>query len=237
MKRAIPKGKCIFCNELFSKQAMTRHLKSCKKRKEIGSQDTKKKRKEMFHIVVDCPGIPEYWMHLEVPANFSLEQLDGFLRNIWLECCGHLSAFTIDGVRYSSYLDADGPIFSFIGDPFFHKEEDDMESDLIDVVEVGKEFSYEYDFGSTTELRLKIADKYETPTSKASIKVLSRNEPVEETCVDCEQPATQVCTECYYESPGTYCDKCLPKHDCGDDMALPLVNSPRAGVCGYTGED
>jgi hypothetical protein len=33
-----------------------------------------------------------------------------------------------------------------------------------------------------------------------------------------------------------YCDKCLTKHECGDEMSLPVVNSPRMGVCGYCGE-
>lgn len=30
---------------------------------------------------------------------------------------------------------------------------------------------------------------------------------------------------------------CTQKHDCGEDMLLPLVNSPRASMCGYTGND
>lgn len=45
--------------------------------------------------------LPEYWMHLSVPVNTTLGDLDQFLRDIWLECCRHLSAFTIEGTRYS----------------------------------------------------------------------------------------------------------------------------------------
>jgi hypothetical protein len=40
-------------------------------------------------------------MHLEVTASTALATLDRFLRVTWLECCGHLSAFEIVGVRYS----------------------------------------------------------------------------------------------------------------------------------------
>ena len=30
----------------------------------------------------------------------TLEELDHYLRTIWLECCGHLSQFTIGGMLY-----------------------------------------------------------------------------------------------------------------------------------------
>ena len=37
------------------------------------------------------------------------------------------------------------------------------------------------------------------------------------------------------EGEGWVCDECAPKHKCGEDMLLPVVNSPRVGMCGYTG--
>ena len=43
-----------------------------------------------------------HWLHLEAPASVQLQLLDDFLRDLWLECCGHLSCFTIDGVRYEA---------------------------------------------------------------------------------------------------------------------------------------
>lgn len=47
-------------------------------------------------------------MHLEADAYATLEDLDAFLRSTWLECCGHMSAFTINKKRYitGSGLDA-----------------------------------------------------------------------------------------------------------------------------------
>ncbi len=50
---------------------------------------------------------PEYWTHFEVPAAASLADVDRFLREIWLECCGHLSAFNIQGKEYLSDTDDD----------------------------------------------------------------------------------------------------------------------------------
>jgi hypothetical protein len=31
------------------------------------------------------------------------------------------------------------------------------------------------------------------------------------------------------------CQACAEDHECGEDMQLPVVNSPRVGVCGYAG--
>ena len=83
---------------------MTRHLASCEQRTpmqgEIGSRQKAKKSKA-FHLLVEGYRLPMYWMHLEVASGTTLATLDHFLRATWLECCGHLSAFEIGGVRYS----------------------------------------------------------------------------------------------------------------------------------------
>ncbi|GHV12564.1 hypothetical protein FACS189491_05810 [Spirochaetia bacterium] len=35
----------------------------------------------------------EYWLLLDIALNATLEDFDDFLRQIWLECCGHMSGF------------------------------------------------------------------------------------------------------------------------------------------------
>ena len=40
-----------------------------------------------------------HWMMLAVRPTTSLRQLDQFLRNLWLECCGHMSHFQIGATR------------------------------------------------------------------------------------------------------------------------------------------
>lgn len=65
--------------------------------------------------------------------------------------------------------------------------------------------------------------------------MLARNHPHEIECSYCGKPATHVCRECIYDDGGWLCDDCTEKHECGEEMLLPVVNSPRVGVCAYTG--
>jgi hypothetical protein len=141
-----------------------------------------------------------------------MKSLDKFLREIWLECCGHLSKF--DGAG--------------------------MTKKAKDVFSKGLEMDYEYDFGSSTLLTLVVIDEYLIKADE-KIVLLSRNEPLEIMCSLCKKaPATQICTVCMYEEAAEFCDKCAPKHakkceDFADYAAMPVVNSPRMGVCGYEG--
>ena len=38
-------------------------------------------------------------------------------------------------------------------------------------------------------------------------------------------------------SPWFFPEKIEPEHECGAEVLLPVVNSPRVGVCGYSGLD
>ena len=67
---------------------------------------------------------------------------------------------------------------------------------------------------------------------KGKVRILARNIPPTFDCTDCSAEATQYCTDC----DAFYCDTCLEGHECGEEMALPVVNSPRMGVCGYYGD-
>lgn len=215
------KGKCGFCKNTFSKGAMTKHLASCEQRKaasEISSSKQKPQKTKLFHLVAEGHDLPEYWIHLEASAKATLEDLDRFLRNIWLECCGHLSAFTIKGESYDGEGDMD-------------------DVTLGKVLSSGVKFYHEYDFGSTTELALKVVSEWEGQVSDEAILLMARNDPPSILCESCGKPATQVCVECLWKNEGWLCNKCAKKHECGDDMLLPVVNSPRVGVCGYTGEE
>lgn len=88
---------------------MTQHLKYCKARKgAIAERDASgRPSQKIFHVVVEGKYDPQYWLHLDVAGNAQLEDLDQFLRDIWLECCGHLSAFRIGKDSYSSHLESD----------------------------------------------------------------------------------------------------------------------------------
>jgi pRiA4b ORF-3-like protein len=229
MTRQTSKGLCTFCHREFSKAGMSRHLESCEQRAAMqdvikSRQETKKTR--AFHLVVEGYRSPMYWMHLEVLAGTTLATLDRFLRDTWLECCGHLSAFTIGGVRYS----VDEAIYEW------DTNSKNMQVPLDQVLHPGQTCSYEYDFGSTTELTLKVISEREVPAKKKVIEILARNTVTFVPCDVCGKPATTTCTQCIYEDQGYLCDACAKDHECGEEMLLPRVNSPRDGVCGYTGQ-
>jgi len=167
-------------------------------------------------------------MHLEVVASAKLQDLDGFLRGIWLECCGHLSAFTIEGKRYVSEV-AENFLFDF------GLEEQDMSVRIGDVLRTGISFDHEYDFGTTTELALRVVSERKGEPVNKPIQIMARNDPPLITCCVCGKIATKVCTQCIYDGEGWLCNKCARGHKCGEEMLLPVVNSPRVGMCGYTG--
>ena len=222
MTRQMSEGKCGFCKGTFSKAAMTRHLKSCSQRKVVLDTPSGKQKAKSFHLVVEGRYEPAYWLHLFASANTTLESIDSFLKDIWLECCGHLSAFKIEGTRYSS-------------SPMEDYDEKGMDVALGDVLCPGTKFSHEYDFGTTTDLTLKVVSEVECEAKSKSVQLMARNDPPAIICQSCGKNATQVCTQCIWSGKGWLCDGCSSEHECGDDTFLPVVNSPRVGMCGYTG--
>ena len=211
------RGDCSLCGKQFGKAAMTRHLGQCLQR-EAQSAPEMPPGAPALHLVVEGGWGKIYWLHLAVPSTAPLSKLDQFLRRTWLECCGHMSAFEIGGVRYSV-----SPM----------EGERGMSAALGRVVDVGTKFTYEYDFGSTTLLGLKVVGFLDRATPKNGVELLARNVPPDIKCNDCvTQPATLVCTGC----DGFWlCQPCSGTHACGEDCLLPVVNSPRTGVCGYSG--
>ncbi len=65
--------------------------------------------------------------------------------------------------------------------------------------------------------------------------LLARNVAPAYECTECGGKATQLCSECSWGSQAWFCNGCGLLHECGDEMLLPIVNSPRMGMCGYTG--
>lgn len=228
MKKPISTGNCGLCRGKFSKSAMTRHLKSCRDQSATTPAESKGVAPaKTFHVLVEGRFLPDFWLHLEVPATATLEKLDRFLRAIWLECCGHMSAFTIGSTRYSVSPSRD----SYFGGP----REQNMKQKLYEVLSVGTVFEHEYDFGTPTVLKLKVVDERERRGGSADIAVLARNDLPPIVCETCGRPATQVCSGCIWNAPAWFCDKCAKDHECDQEMFLPVVNSPRVGTCGYSG--
>lgn len=213
-------GVCRFCLKTFAGRSIGRHLTACKAKKQRDLEDTKGKNPRMLYHLKLMSYKP-YWLHIELPVTAKLSELDRFLRQIWLECCGHLSEFTINGVRYSANEDS--------GD-WWGTESKSINVHLKKVLGVKEQFVYEYDFGSTTEV---VGQVYAQRAGvlKDKIRILARNTAPTFDCAKCSSEATVYCVEC----DAFYCAGCLSGHGCGEEMALPVVNSPRMGVCGYDG--
>lgn len=208
-------GTCEICSNTYTKGGMTRHINSC-----ITKNLVKEDGEKYFYIVV--VGGSSYWLHLQVSADATLAELDGFLRDIWLECCGHLSAFTIGLINYTS-------------NPMPEYDDLGMTVTLDRLLCEGREFSYIYDYGSSTRLDLKVMAEFEGEDIKDNIKILARNHAPEIYCSHCDQLAEVLCVQCSWDGEGWLCEDCAYDHDCGEEMILPVVNSPRVGVCGYCG--
>ena len=340
--KVISNGICHFCQSEITKSKMTQHLKSCKQRTATNAAKAKNNPElqptRLFHIIAEGRYNPEYWMHLEIPASDTLEDLDLLLCGIWLSCCGHLSQFKIGVARYPSqqywfssamYGEEDedeeekiennmdekdeieaaikmveeledllpSSIFSprkvsetqsriqseivsemrkykSVSDllDFLQKEmtkaasayraaesshsddgrdwylrklilriiiqdlgERDMSIQLEKVLKVGKKFSHEYDFGSTTYLVLRVASEREGIVSDDDDPILARNVPPVIPCLVCGEPANRIVPG-YYGNDNAYCSKrCAKKKGVDYEETLPIVNSPRVGVCAYTG--
>ncbi len=203
-RRRTSRGICALCGAEFGKAQMTRHLE----KHQTEQDNAPGVRIKRFHLLVEGAYSPEYWLHLDVRVDATLKKLDGFLRSIWLECCGHLSEFRSSGTALG----------------MSRKIGQGLSPSLI--------FSHEYDFGDTTELKLRVLAEHDGDPSSEAVLLLARNTPPAITCEKCGEPAVWIGTD----EEGEYrelCEKCGGED--AEEWLLPVVNSPRTGVCGYTG--
>ena len=94
------KGKCKYCGKEYTFSYMNKHLDSCEQRQKRLDGETKGRSCGYFELAISATYIKDYWMYIEVRDTATLRDVDSFLRDIWLECCGHLSDFEINGVTY-----------------------------------------------------------------------------------------------------------------------------------------
>ena len=200
----VTKGNCYICGKELGKTAMKNHILKLHSSMDSGQ--------ECVLLKIEGAYDKDYWLVVDVPLTASLMTLDRFLRDIWLECCGHLSAFSGKG----------------------HQEIG--KSRKFSTFAPGEQFLHEYDFGSTTETLITVIGRTSRKPQKASVRLLARNIPPQFTCAKCGAPATDICTECIYETDNPfYCASCAKNHE-HEEMLLPITNSPRMGVCGYCGD-
>ncbi len=92
MKLKATKGACSLCGKEYTRASMGKHLASCLMNKidATSAEDT-----SCFHLLVTTRFPSGYWLHLQADARATLKTLDGFLRKVWLECCGHMSCYFV----------------------------------------------------------------------------------------------------------------------------------------------
>lgn len=219
-----PKGSCSFCGRKMTSAGLVRHLKSCDDRDnavtDVNTKDGKGREQRLYHLHIKNSYNSDFWMHLELNGNARLNELDDYLRSIWLECCGHMSHFTI----------GDNP----------WGDEVSMNRKAYQTLKTDMEMTHVYDFGSSTVTSIKVVDaRWGKPLTKHPIFLMARNEMPKATCDRCNKKAKWL-LEDYdsYDGGELLCDK-HKEEESGDDVyaeeLLELVNSPRFGVCGYTG--
>jgi hypothetical protein len=210
-KELTSEGKCLYCNQMFSQLEIGKHL--AKHLADMEKTDTGEKTQTFCHVEVEAD---EMFLHLLVKGAAAMKKIDNFLRDIWLECCGHLSDFGHKNFKVS------------------------MNQKVEDIFEPGVKIFHDYDYGTTTRVLLKGLKQYQM-NLKESIILLSRNEPLKRMCAICKkEPAINLCTVCNCEKYSFFCESCSQEHenicdDFADYSCLPVVNSPRMGECGYTG--
>lgn len=164
-------GQCQICKKLFKKNGLSRHLKKCMKEfMEYGDYKNYKKR-DVYLLQISDVYNSSYFLYILIDCQASLKLLDDFLRGIWLECCGHLSEFVIEGKRFSSYAEEAWDGMNPYADMGMHYPIGQLLHD-------GLSFHYTYDFGSSTELKLSVKGIYDDCPSLNPVTLIARNEQI-----------------------------------------------------------
>ena len=219
-RRKQTRGSCAYCERKMTRGGMSRHLQTCTRRQEAVASVSQKRgiNKSLYHLQVQDAWGGDFWLHLEMPGSATLEDLDHYLRAIWLECCGHLSQFSLGG---------------------WGSDEIPMHTRVNRIFELSMELTHIYDFGTSSETLVKaVAVREGKATTSHPVALMARNDQPEAYCIECGQPASRLCMECLYEDdePGMLCDKHAKTHPHENyGEPVPLVNSPRLGMCGYAG--
>jgi hypothetical protein len=183
-----------------------------------GAEQTRRATETLYHLRMQDAYNSAFWLDLEVRGSAKLKDIDAYLRAIWLECCGHLSQFSIGG---------------------WQGREIAKQRQVDAVFQRDVELTHIYDFGTSSETRIKpVGRRAGVPLSAKPMVLMARNLMPDAACIECGQPATRLCMECLIEADiwGTLCEQHAATHphtDYGEPVGL--VNSPRLGMCGYDG--
>lgn len=204
-------GTCLLCNEKVLHRTAKKHVLRCIEL--LQSTRNRSSRKGETFLVKVTAG-KHFWLYVDINAHNTLADLDDLLKKTWLEeCCDHLSCFVMSGTQ--------------CGDNTMSQPVQSLFYDRLS-------FTYRYDFGNSTILQGEVVAVRPGELQQAPELVAQNTFPSGITCDYCQARPQHICSIC----GDCFCNHCLDHchNNCeGNDCLLPVVNSPRMGVCGYTG--
>lgn len=146
---------CFVCQRAFVGTKIEEHLKLCLA-KALAPQASDEKVN--YHLIKASTKHfkKNYVLYIKVVSDVSLSVLDDSLREVWLECCNHLSAF-----------EKDGPSKRYVRDDELQPGEESMEDIKVsDFFGSGSKHRHVYDFGTRTVLDLALVTEGVQPKNK-----------------------------------------------------------------------
>src|SRR3990170_2047884 len=187
MRRATTNGICAYCNTEIPKnsRSILSHFSDCHGRHAIEGTGSA----EYVLLLIQAKYSPYYWLVVKARSDVSMKMIDKFLRDIWLECCGHFSEFSDKNATIP------------------------MARPLTQVLSKGRKIEYVYDYGSSTELTLSMIQTIQD-VDEGQLLVLFRNQEPEYECSSCNKKAVAICPYCIDEGEGFLCQSCIRQHKC-----------------------
>ena len=166
----IRRGRCALCGYETTKGSIGKHSARCPQLHEQVIGAASGKPETLLRVRMQDGYEGTFWLDVEVRSGCTLGDVDAYLRAIWLECCGHMSKFSIGGWGGT----------------------DAAKSRRVQAVLTdGVELTHIYDFGTESVTRITaVGSRQAVPLSQRAITLMARNLPPEVTCVDCDRPAS-----------------------------------------------
>jgi len=171
-------------------------------------------------------------MYLRALATASLADVDGRLRSIWVECCEHSSKMKIaDNLYFSSEallaVDHGARLMGTVT--------------LGTILAIGTSIKYSYDFGTPTELKIKVLHKGQIKKEEAGkpkVELMMRNRRPILSCdkKGCFGVAKVMSQEDHKLLCVKHAQKIYGNVDSCHENCHSVSNSPRFGTCGYESE-
>jgi len=203
-------GTCSICHEKVKGPLFDGHLDSCLQKLEWGEPD----EPGLLIRVMDAYK-RRFWLTVLAGPKTTLSDLDRLIKDVWVSCCGHLSAFSIGNISFNSDGEGEG-----------------MDVYVKDVMYPGDTCKYRYDFGSSTILTVIALRRVKISPPGDGLVLLGQNCKLHRKCSVCGTEATTYYQKQWDEKPSFLCDSCSESSPLDSEWLYGIGNSPRNGICG-----